>query len=117
MVETITAIGQKGKMMRLIDADELMKFPIRRDNYDRENGNEHFINGIETVLEYVEKMPAIEVIPIEWLEGKIRVLAEGGLTTYASFMAEIIEMWIAETELENHIDQYIFDKLSEERND
>lgn len=50
--------------MRLIDAEELMKFPLRRDNYDRENGNEHFINGIETVLEYAETMPTVDAVPV-----------------------------------------------------
>ena len=45
---------------RLIDADALSRdFPIRRDRYDREHGDEHFINGIETVIEYVEYMPTI----------------------------------------------------------
>ena len=28
--------------MRLIDADELNKFPIRLDHYDKEHGNEDF---------------------------------------------------------------------------
>mgnify|MGYP006874099990 CR=1 FL=1 len=41
-----------------------MQFPIRRDHYDRENGNEHFINGIETVLEYAENLPAANVAPV-----------------------------------------------------
>ena len=41
-----------------------MQFPIRRDHYDRENGNEHFINGIETVLEYAENLPAADVAPV-----------------------------------------------------
>ena len=45
---------------RLIDADTLSRdFPIRCDRYDREHGDEHFINGIETVIEYVEYMPTI----------------------------------------------------------
>ena len=43
----------------LISRSELLKFPIRRDHYDRENGNEHFINGIETVMEYVENLPTV----------------------------------------------------------
>ena len=46
---------------KYIALSELMKFPIREDNYDREHGNEHFIFGIETVLEYAECMPAAEV--------------------------------------------------------
>lgn len=41
-----------------------MQFPIRRDHYDRENGNEHFINGIESVLEYAENLPAADVAPV-----------------------------------------------------
>ena len=37
-----------------------MQFPIRRDHYDRKNGNKHFINGIETVLEYAEQLPTVD---------------------------------------------------------
>lgn len=37
-----------------------MQFPIRRDHYDRKNGNKHFINGIETVLEYAELLPTVD---------------------------------------------------------
>lgn len=41
-----------------------MQFPIRRDHYDRKNGNKHFINGIESVLEYAENLPAADVAPV-----------------------------------------------------
>ena len=41
-------------MERLIDADELNKFPIRIDHYDKEHGSEDFVLGIESVLEYAE---------------------------------------------------------------
>ena len=41
-----------------------MQFPIRRDHYDRKNGNEHFINGIESVLEYAKNLPAADVAPV-----------------------------------------------------
>ena len=41
-----------------------MQFPIRRDYYDRKNGNKHFINGIESVLEYAENLPAADVAPV-----------------------------------------------------
>ena len=43
-----------------IDREELMKFPIRRNHYDKEHGNKHFIYGIETVLEYAENLPTTE---------------------------------------------------------
>lgn len=32
--------------MDLIDRDKLLSYPIRRNHYDKKNGNEHFINGI-----------------------------------------------------------------------
>lgn len=54
-------------MAEYIDREELMKFPIRRDHYDKEHGNEHFIYGIETVLEYAENLPAADVAPVVWI--------------------------------------------------
>lgn len=51
-------------MAEYIERGALMQFPIRRDHYDRENGNEHFINGIESVLEYAENLPAADVAPV-----------------------------------------------------
>lgn len=56
-------------MTEYIKREELMEFPIRRNHYDRKNGNKHFINGIETVLEYAENLPAADVAPVvhgEW---------------------------------------------------
>ena len=46
--------------MRLIDLDELLKFPIRIEHYDKKNGDEHFVYGVEAVLEYAENLPTIE---------------------------------------------------------
>lgn len=46
--------------MWLIDLDELKKFPIRVDTYDKEHGNENFVMGIEAVLEYAENLPTID---------------------------------------------------------
>ena len=51
-------------MAEYIERRALMQFPIRRDCYDRKNGNKHFINGIETVLEYAENLPAADVAPV-----------------------------------------------------
>ena len=51
-------------MAKYINLEELMKFPIRRNHYDKEHGNEHFIYGIETVLEYAENLPAADVAPV-----------------------------------------------------
>lgn len=48
-------------MTQYVKMDDIMQFPIRRYNYDRANGNGHFINGIETVMEYIEQLPRINV--------------------------------------------------------
>lgn len=42
----------------------IMKFPIRKDHCDKERANEHFIFGIESVLEYVQNLPADDVAPV-----------------------------------------------------
>lgn len=46
--------------MRMIDGDKLQEFPIRANRCDKEHANEHFINGIETVLEYAEQLPTVD---------------------------------------------------------
>lgn len=51
-------------MAEYIERGALMQFPIRRDHYYRKNGNKHFINGIESVLEYAENLPASDVAPV-----------------------------------------------------
>lgn len=51
-------------MTEYIERGALMQFPIRRDHYDRKNGNKHFINGIESVLEYAENLPAVDAVPV-----------------------------------------------------
>ena len=59
-------------MAKYINLEELMKFPIRHDHYDKEHGSKDFIYGIETVLEYAENLPADDVAPVRygrWLCG------------------------------------------------
>ena len=43
----------------------VVSFGCRRQSNDRKNGNKHFINGIETVLEYAENLPAADVAPVD----------------------------------------------------
>lgn len=50
--------------MAYIKLEDLMAFPIRIDHYDKENGNEHFVYGVETVLEYAENLPIADVAPV-----------------------------------------------------
>lgn len=49
-------------MAEYIERKTLMKFPIRRDHCDKEHANEHFINGIETVMEYAENLPTVDAV-------------------------------------------------------
>ena len=56
-------------MAKYINLEELMKFPIRRNHYDKEHGNEDFICGIETVLEYAENLQTTDVAQ-EWISVK-----------------------------------------------
>lgn len=51
-------------MAEYIERGALMQFPIRRDHYDRKNGNKHFINGIESVMEYAELLPTVDAVPV-----------------------------------------------------
>lgn len=51
-------------MSEYIEKEALRQFPIRKDHYDKENGDEHFIFGIEAVLEYAENLPAADVSPV-----------------------------------------------------
>lgn len=51
-------------MAEYINREAIMKFPIRKDHCDKEHANGHFINGIESVLEYVENLPAADVAPV-----------------------------------------------------
>ena len=58
-------------MAEYLNREAIMKFPIRKDHCDKEHANEHFINGIESVLEYVENLPAVDVAPVRhgrWLD-------------------------------------------------
>lgn len=51
-------------MSEYIEREAVMAYPIRKDHYDREHGNEHFIFGIESVIEFVENLPAADVAPV-----------------------------------------------------
>ena len=47
-------------MAKYIKLEDLMKFPIRLNHYDKEHGSKDFIYGIETVLEYAENLQTTE---------------------------------------------------------
>ena len=45
--------------MRLIDADRLKDVPMFNGHYDKENADENFILGIETVVDFINELPTI----------------------------------------------------------
>lgn len=51
-------------MAEYLERKAIMEFPIRKDHCDKEHANEHFINGIEAVLEYVENLPSADVAQV-----------------------------------------------------
>lgn len=51
-------------MAEYIEREAIMKFPIRKGRCDKEHANEHFIFGIESVLEYAENLPTADVFPV-----------------------------------------------------
>ena len=59
-------------MAKYIKLEDLMKFPIRLDHYDKEHGNVNFVYGIETVLEYAENLQTTDAVQ-EWISVKDRL--------------------------------------------
>lgn len=47
-------------MAEYIDREALMEFPIRANHCDKEHANTHFINGIESVMEYAAHLPTVD---------------------------------------------------------
>lgn len=51
-------------MKEYIERAAVLSYPIRADHCDKKNANEHFIFGIESVMEYVENLPAADVVEV-----------------------------------------------------
>lgn len=54
--------------MKLIDLDQLLKYPLRRESAlcDEEHADPHFLNGVESVLEWAQTLPTLTP-PNEWV--------------------------------------------------
>lgn len=69
--------------MSYISREKLLAFPLRRNgkHLDKKHANPHFVNGIETVLEYAEALPAENVKPVihaQWKHCPRKVFAQDG---------------------------------------
>lgn len=61
-------------MARPIDLDQLMKYPLRRGSAlcDEEHADPHFLNGVESVLEWAQTLPTLTP-PNEWVSVEERL--------------------------------------------
>lgn len=48
-----------------IEREAVKGFPLRINNYDQNNGSLDFILGIESVIEYIEELPAADVVKVK----------------------------------------------------
>lgn len=51
-------------MKEYIEKAAVLSYPIRKDHCDKEHANEHFIFGIESVMEYVENLLTADVVEV-----------------------------------------------------
>ena len=50
--------------MSYIEREAILSYPIRADHCDKKHANEHFIFGIESVMEFAENLPAADVAEV-----------------------------------------------------
>lgn len=77
--------------MKLIDLDQLLKYPLRRESAlcDEEHADPHFLNGVESVLEWAQTLPTLTP-PNEWVSVYDRLPEPGErvLATDCGFVGE-----------------------------
>lgn len=62
-------------MSDYIEREASLAYPIRKDKCDRKHANKHFILGIESVIEFVEDLPAADVALVRhgrWIDSNKR---------------------------------------------
>lgn len=70
-------------MARQIDLDQLMKYPLRRESAlcDEEHADPHFLNGVESVLEWAQTLPTLTP-PNEWVSVEERLPENGQIVLF-----------------------------------
>lgn len=69
--------------MKLIDLDQLLKYPLRRESAlcDEEHADPHFLNGVESVLEWAQTLPTLTP-PNEWVSVEERLPKNGQIVLF-----------------------------------
>lgn len=83
-------------MSDYIEREAVLAYPIRKDKCDRKHANEHFILGIESVIEFVENLPAADVAPVRhgrWIEDERTYPGPGLKNNLCSACGEVAGAW------------------------
>ena len=83
-------------MSDYIEREAALAYPIRKDKCDRKHANEHFILGIESVIEFVENLPAADVAPVRhgrWIEDERTYPGPGLKNNLCSACGEVAGAW------------------------
>lgn len=51
-------------MADYIDRVQALGYPLSLEHYDKENGNKHFIYGVESYLEYIDGLPSVDAVEV-----------------------------------------------------
>ena len=51
-------------MAEYINREDALEFPFANGIYDHEHANEHFISGCESYREWIEQIPAADVVEV-----------------------------------------------------
>ena len=83
-------------MSDYIEREAVLAYPIRKDKCDRKHANKHFILGIESVIEFVEDLPAADVAPVRhgrWIEDERTYPGPGLKNNLCSACGEVAGAW------------------------
>lgn len=48
----------------LIRREDALAYPLSWDNYDKKNGNTHFICGVESYREWIDELPSVDAVEV-----------------------------------------------------
>ena len=92
-------------MADYIDRIQALGYPLSFDHYDKQNGNKHFINGVESYGEYIDGLPSVDAVEVvRCKDCKYASMTSGGECKYC-------KQW--ETEEALYLDGNFFCKWGE----
>ena len=81
-------------MVRLIDADDMIKSLMDMTYYDDEGHTIHdYEDKLAIVKSFVDSVPTVDAVPVEWIEIDIEASAFSGYDIHAYEVATMLEEW------------------------